>query len=90
MTVVLAGVDSPFLSDFPKPSFETAKEKPKKVLVAKKSVAKPKAKPKVEKDEEIESSSREASSSPFFPDPFFHFYYISVETLGQFLQALWG
>lgn len=48
-TVVLAGVDSPFLSDFPKPPFEPAKEKPKKVLVAKKSTAKPKAKPKAEK-----------------------------------------
>lgn len=48
-TVVLAGVDSPFLSDFPKPSFEAPKEKPKKVLVAKKSKSKPKAKPKAEK-----------------------------------------
>jgi len=48
-TVVLAGVDSPFLSDFPKPSYEMAKEKPKKVLVAKKSEAKPTAKPKTEK-----------------------------------------
>ena len=48
-TVVLAGVDSPFLSDFPKPSYEMTKEKPKKVLVAKKSEAKPTAKPKTEK-----------------------------------------